>query len=250
MRARHPIARREIAGRIVARHERLAGGVDAAARLRRAAPPTAGTAAAPARQRGRMKLHELEVRDARAGAIRHRHAVAGRDRGIGRVAIDLTGAAGRQQHDAGARRPDACRPPAGSARRCSGRRSTISSTAARVSVRARRRGSADTRPTAPADLAAGRVARVQHAPDAVRPFDRQRRRARRRRDRTPRPSRSARARSAGRLRPARAPRARRTGRRRRRACRRRAAPASRRRRPRPRCRPARSRCCPRAAPPW
>ena len=30
-------------------------------------------------QRGRMKLDELEIGDARAGAIGHRHAVAGRD---------------------------------------------------------------------------------------------------------------------------------------------------------------------------
>ena len=66
-----------------------------------------------------------------------------------------------------------------------------------------------------ADLAAGRVARVQHAPHAVRAFERQRRLAvgAAIERRAPRPS--ARARSAGRPRPARAPPARRTGRRRR-----------------------------------
>ena len=45
-----------------------------------------------------MELDELEIGDARAGAIRHRDAVAGRDRRIGRLAVDLPRAAGRQQH--------------------------------------------------------------------------------------------------------------------------------------------------------
>ena len=48
-------------------------------------------------QRGRMKLDELQIGDARAGVIRERDAVAGGDAGIGRFAEDLTGAAGRQQ---------------------------------------------------------------------------------------------------------------------------------------------------------
>ena len=37
------------------------------------------------KEAGRVKLDELHVGDRRAGAPRHRHAVAGRDRGIGRV---------------------------------------------------------------------------------------------------------------------------------------------------------------------
>ena len=37
-------------------------------------------------ERGRMKLHELEIRDARAGVVRERDAVAGGHRGIGRFA--------------------------------------------------------------------------------------------------------------------------------------------------------------------
>ena len=48
-------------------------------------------------QTRRMKLHEFHVRDARARAIRHRHAVARRDVGIRRVEINFAAAAGRQQ---------------------------------------------------------------------------------------------------------------------------------------------------------
>ena len=50
-----------------------------------------------------MKLHELHVRDARAGQIRQRDAVAGRDRRIRRFAVHLARAAGRDQRRAGAR---------------------------------------------------------------------------------------------------------------------------------------------------
>ena len=45
-----------------------------------------------------MKLDELEIGDARPGAVRQRDAVAGRDRRIGRLAEHLPGAAGREQH--------------------------------------------------------------------------------------------------------------------------------------------------------
>ena len=43
-----------------------------------------------------MKLHELHVGERDAGAMRDREAVAGRDDGIRRVAIDLAAAAGRE----------------------------------------------------------------------------------------------------------------------------------------------------------
>ena len=86
-RARHAIARREIAGRIVARHER--------------ARPRALTSRAPSprsasdsRNRGcpgtfsavGWNCTNSRSATARAGAIRHRDAVAGRDRRIGRLA--------------------------------------------------------------------------------------------------------------------------------------------------------------------
>ena len=64
----------------------------AAQRLRQQEPRLPGHV-----ERGRMELHELEVRDARACALRHRHAVAGRHRRVGRLAEDLPGAAGREQ---------------------------------------------------------------------------------------------------------------------------------------------------------
>ena len=38
---------------------------------------------------GRVELEELHVRDRRAGAVRHRDAVAGRDVGVRRVEVDL-----------------------------------------------------------------------------------------------------------------------------------------------------------------
>ena len=49
-------------------------------------------------KRRRMKLDELEIGDAGAGVVRQRDAVAGRHRRIGRLAEDLAGAAGGQQH--------------------------------------------------------------------------------------------------------------------------------------------------------
>ena len=198
-------------------------------------------------QRRRMKLDELEIGDRGAGAIRHGDAVAGRHRRIGRLADrpvrrrpSPAATAARAGH---ARRAVLVQDPRADARR----------RALDDAARRRARGLTSRRPAAPtrapqhaSDLAAGGVAGVQHAPRAVRAFDRERRRCRRRRGRTPRPSRSARARSRGPPRRAPAPHARRTGRRRRQSCRRHAAPANRPGRPRRRCRPARSRCCPRA----
>ena len=66
--------------RIVARHERLAVVVDEPRAF--AAQRLGQQIARRARhgERRRMKLHELEVGDARAGEIRERDAVAGRDR--------------------------------------------------------------------------------------------------------------------------------------------------------------------------
>ena len=51
-----------------------------------------------------MKLDELEIGDAGAGAIRQRDAVAGCHARIGRLAKDLTRAARREQRGAGAHR--------------------------------------------------------------------------------------------------------------------------------------------------
>ncbi len=48
-----------------------------------------------------MELHELHVRELHAGAVRDREAVAGRDDGVRRVAIDLTAAAGREHGGVG-----------------------------------------------------------------------------------------------------------------------------------------------------
>ena len=58
-------------------------------------------------QAGRVELVELHVRDLGARAVRHRHAVAGRDVGVRRVEVDLAGAAGREHRRA---REDRLRP--------------------------------------------------------------------------------------------------------------------------------------------
>ena len=55
-------------------------------------------------QAGRVELDELHVGDPAAGAPGHGDAVAGRGVGIGRVQVDLAGAAGGQHGVAGARR--------------------------------------------------------------------------------------------------------------------------------------------------
>ena len=54
-----------------------------------------------------MKLDELHVRNRRARAIRHRHAVAGRDVGVRRVEINLAAAARGQQRHRRGEGPDA-----------------------------------------------------------------------------------------------------------------------------------------------
>jgi len=54
-----------------------------------------------------VKLCEFHIGDAAAGAPRHGDAVARIAVRIGRVEIDLAGAAGRQDHDFGAEGDDA-----------------------------------------------------------------------------------------------------------------------------------------------
>ena len=57
----------------------------------------------------RMKLHKFHVRDARARAKSHRHAVAGRDVRIRRVEINFAAAARREQRHRRDECPDAIR---------------------------------------------------------------------------------------------------------------------------------------------
>ena len=52
-------------------------------------------------QHRRVELHELEVRHHRADPVGHGHAVAGRDVGVGRVDVDLAGAAGGEDRRPG-----------------------------------------------------------------------------------------------------------------------------------------------------
>ena len=249
--ARDDVARREIAVGVIARHERLAARVDqprafAAQRLGDQEPRRAGTV-----ERRRVKLHELEIGDARAG-VDTRARCRRRWRPPGFVvsrntwpAPPVASSVARGAHlVARARRRRRSATPHASPS------STMQLGDERVIDGLDRRQRADALPERAADLAAGRVAGMQDAPHAVRRLAAERRPPVARRDRTARPSRSARGRSAGRPRRARGPPPRRTGRRRRGSCPRRAAPGCRRRRSPRRCRPARSRCCSRRVPPW
>ena len=202
--ARDAIARREIPGRIVARHERLARGVDqarplAAQRLRQQEPGLPRHL-----QRRRMKLDELEIGDGRPGPVRDRDAVAGRDRRVRRLAEDLPGAARRQQRAARARRRARRRPSCRNSTPDARGRPRRSATR-----RARARGSGRSPSARRAPTARGRSrgrSRRARAARAARcaPLRARAPACRRGRDRTRRPSPSARARSAGRLRRARA----------------------------------------------
>ena len=171
------IPRREVAGRIVARDESLAGRVDqprafAAQRFRQ---QEARLPRNP--QRRRVELHELQIGDRCAGAIGHRDPVARRHRRIGRVVEDVAGAAGRKQHLPGVHE-------GGAAVFVQDPRPDAANLAAVVDHpeldRARVIGGAHAgerrrlRPQGPRDLAAGRIARVQHAAGAVRSLHRQR----------------------------------------------------------------------------
>ncbi len=58
------------------------------------------------KQTGRMKLDELHVGNDRTGPPGHGHAVAGRDVRIGRIEINLSATAGRQNDPVGSDRFD------------------------------------------------------------------------------------------------------------------------------------------------
>jgi hypothetical protein len=94
-RARHDVARRELAVRVDVAEELLAGGVGDPRAL---AAQRLGEEQASARvqQGGRVELDVLEVQEPGARAPRHRESVAARARRIGRVQVHLPEAAGRE----------------------------------------------------------------------------------------------------------------------------------------------------------
>ena len=99
---------------------------------------------------------------------------------VGRFVINLTGAAGRQQHASARAPPPACRHPCRK-RAPTQRPSSITQIDdAGVIVGRDPRQPRGAHPQHAANLAAGRIVRVQHAPRAVRAFHRQRRLAVRR----------------------------------------------------------------------
>ncbi len=106
------VARREVGQLVLPLHEAHPGVVDeegalAAHRLGDQRLLAAG--GRPEVHHGGVELHELEVGDPRPRAQRQGHAVAGRDRRVGRLREDLAHAAGRQDDGAREHRADAVR---------------------------------------------------------------------------------------------------------------------------------------------
>ena len=100
-RAGDDVTRREFGAGIVARHEAAAVGQ---AQNRTFAAQRFADQKRPClrmEQAGRVKLHELHVRDPRAGPPGHRDAVAARGMRIAAVEIDQIRAAGREHHAVG-----------------------------------------------------------------------------------------------------------------------------------------------------
>ena len=103
-RARHHVAGGELGVRMHLVEKRVPGGVRDPGTL---AAQGLGQQEAPLRmdERGRMELDELEVQEPRAGAPRHRDAVSPGALRVGRVEIDLSEAAGREDRLAREKRP-------------------------------------------------------------------------------------------------------------------------------------------------
>ena len=99
--AGHHVARRQLAARVVALHERFAGPVaeDPALAAQRLADEEAFRVRMV--EAGRVELDEFEICDGRARPVRHGEAVSGRDVGIRRVQVDLPRAARGEDHHAG-----------------------------------------------------------------------------------------------------------------------------------------------------
>ena len=123
-----------------------------------------------------MELHELEVAHLRTTPVRHREAVAGRYRGVRRLAEHASGATRRQQHGTRVRDPRpsvATHEPHATALAAH----QIDRRRQRVVEHANAGSAATPVPERAGDLTTGDVTRVQHAPDAVGAFPRERRRA-------------------------------------------------------------------------
>jgi 3-dehydroquinate synthase len=161
------VAGSEIAVRMIAGHERLAGGVHQARAFATHSLGNQEARRSGMAQRGRMELDEFEIRDAGACMVRQRNAVAGRDRRIRRFAKDLSGAAGREQGGAGADlAPRAVVVEIDDA----ANRRILNDEAGDECVvdRLDRSQCLDAMPQRAADFAAGRIAGVKNAPNGVR----------------------------------------------------------------------------------
>ena len=98
------IARRQRAFRVRLRHEILALAIAQNSALAAHGFGNQEGGRLRMKEAGGMKLDELHVGDDRAGTPRHRHAVAGRDGGVGRVEIHFAASAGREDQAIGSNR--------------------------------------------------------------------------------------------------------------------------------------------------
>src|SRR5207247_10506917 len=167
--SRDDVARRQIAVRMVPGHERLVMLVHQARpfaaqrfrdqKTRRLAPV----------ERRRMELHDLEVRQPRARVPRECDAVAGCHTRIGGFAEQLSGAARREERGL---RADLVRRAGSIEKPRAADAATVDEKAGdeRVIDRFDRRPRRDALPENAANLAAGRIARVEHAADGVSGF--------------------------------------------------------------------------------
>ncbi len=109
--AGHDVARGQLLARVVADHEGLARLVakDPALAAERLGDEEA--LGVGVEEAGGVELEELHVGDRGAGPVAHGHAVAGRHVGVGRVEVDLPGAAGGEHGHRGGDGPDAAGGP-------------------------------------------------------------------------------------------------------------------------------------------
>jgi hypothetical protein len=171
---RHAIARREIASRILALHEPFPRAVDETRTFPSQRFGQQKAWMSRHVERCRVELDELEIGDACAGEKRHRHTVAGGDGRIGSLAEHLSGAAGRKEHRGRTRRSHRSiilEKPGTHAAAVFNHKANDADVGVSGHAGQRR----DALPEHPSDLTPRRVARVQHAPRAVGPFDRERR---------------------------------------------------------------------------
>ena len=172
--ARHHVAGRQVAGGVRAVHESLAVRVDQAPTFATQRLGQEESRRARHAQHRRVELHELEVGHARARQERHGHPVAARDERVRGLSKQMARAAGGDERAPRAHRGRHA--VAVDERRAHARAVLqIERQRQRVLEHADAGVGRHAAPQHPADLAARGVARMEHAPHAVRGLAAQRR---------------------------------------------------------------------------